>query len=175
MTGWLAVRFWSCWFDFICKASGERWVTAESRRAEEGEMCETGTDERKTGVFWWEVTCVCLGWGLPLWALVLWSECVFGSVSGAGRGRSRSFRNPLLGCCLWPTHSQSLSEPHARTDTRTHTRTHGHAHARTHTRRHTHTHTHTCWFLWFMGTFHRRNGFYTVQAVCAIALHLPYT
>ncbi len=40
---------------------------------------------------------------------------------------------------------------------------------------HTHTHTHTCWFLWFTGTFHRRNGFYTVQAVCAIALHLPYT
>jgi len=50
---------------------------------------------------------------------------------------------------------------------------HTHAHTRTHT--HTHTHTHTCWFLWFMGTFHRRNGFYTVQAVCAIALHLPYT
>ncbi len=43
----------------------------------------------------------------------------------------------------------------------------------THT--HTHTHTHTCWFLWFTGTFHRRNGFYTVQTVCAIALHLPYT
>ncbi len=38
-----------------------------------------------------------------------------------------------------------------------------------------HTHTHTCWFLWFTGTFHRRNGFYTVQAVCAIAQHLPYT
>ncbi len=37
------------------------------------------------------------------------------------------------------------------------------------------THTHTRWFLWFTGTFHRRNGFYTVQAVCAIALHLPYT
>ncbi len=36
----------------------------------------------------------------------------------------------------------------------------------------THTHTHTCWFLWFTGTLHRRNGFYTVQAVCAIALHL---
>ncbi len=35
--------------------------------------------------------------------------------------------------------------------------------------------THTCCFLWFTGTFHRRNGFYTVQAVCAIALHLPYT
>jgi len=39
----------------------------------------------------------------------------------------------------------------------------------------THTHTHTCWFLWFTGTLHRRNGFYTVQTVCAIALHLPYT
>ncbi len=37
------------------------------------------------------------------------------------------------------------------------------------------THTHTCWFLWFTGTLHRRNGFYTVQTVCAIALHLPYT
>ncbi len=37
---------------------------------------------------------------------------------------------------------------------------------------HTHTHTHARWFLWFTGTFHRRNGFYTVQAVCAIALHL---
>ncbi len=35
-----------------------------------------------------------------------------------------------------------------------------------------HTHTHTRWFLWFTGTLHRRNGFYTVQAVCAIALHL---
>ncbi len=44
-----------------------------------------------------------------------------------------------------------------------------------HTHTHTHTHTHKCWFLWFTGTFHRRNGFYTVQAVCAIALHLPYT
>ncbi len=32
-----------------------------------------------------------------------------------------------------------------------------------------------CWFLWFTGTLHSRNGFYTVQAVCAIALHLPYT
>ncbi len=36
----------------------------------------------------------------------------------------------------------------------------------------THTHTHTRWFLWFTGTFHRRNGFNTVQTVCAIALHL---
>ncbi len=48
------------------------------------------------------------------------------------------------------------------------------SHAHTHAT-HTHTHTHSCWFLWFTGTFHRRNGFYTVQAVCAIALHLPYT
>ncbi len=47
-----------------------------------------------------------------------------------------------------------------------------HSHTRTHTLTLTHTHTHTCWFLWFTGTFHRRNGFYTVQAVCAIALHL---
>ncbi len=39
----------------------------------------------------------------------------------------------------------------------------------------THTHTHTCSFLWKVGTSHRRNGFYTVQTVCAIALHLPYT
>ncbi len=34
------------------------------------------------------------------------------------------------------------------------------------------THTHTCWYLWFTGTLHRRNGFYTEQTVCAIALHL---
>ncbi len=33
-------------------------------------------------------------------------------------------------------------------------------------------HTHTCWFLWFTGTLHRRNGFYTVQTVFSIALHL---
>ncbi len=39
---------------------------------------------------------------------------------------------------------------------------------------HTHTHTHTL-FLWFTGTLHRRNGFYTVQTVCAITLHLPST
>ncbi len=45
----------------------------------------------------------------------------------------------------------------------------------TKTRMHTHTHTHTCWFLWFTGTLHRRNGFYTEQSVCAIALHQPYT
>ncbi len=37
---------------------------------------------------------------------------------------------------------------------------------------HTHTHTHTRWFL---GTFHKRNGFYTVQTVYDIALQQPYT
>ncbi len=36
------------------------------------------------------------------------------------------------------------------------------------------TYTHTCWFLWFTGTLHRRNGFYTVETVCAIALHLNF-
>ncbi len=35
----------------------------------------------------------------------------------------------------------------------------------------THTHTHIV-FLWITGTLHRRNGFYTVQTVCATALHL---
>ncbi len=49
------------------------------------------------------------------------------------------------------------------------------SHTHTHTHTHIHTHTHTCWFLWFTGTLHRRNGFYTVQTVCAIALHQPYT
>ncbi len=53
----------------------------------------------------------------------------------------------------------------------THTHTHTHTHTPTHT--HTHTHTHnTCWFLWLRGLSIGRNGFYTVQAVCAIALHL---
>ncbi len=37
-----------------------------------------------------------------------------------------------------------------------------------------HTHTHTPTHLWFTGTLHRRNGFYTVQTLCAIALHQPY-
>ncbi len=36
---------------------------------------------------------------------------------------------------------------------------------------HTHTHTHMLVFMVY-GDFHRRNGFYTVQTVCAIALHL---
>ncbi len=54
--------------------------------------------------------------------------------------------------------------------THTHTLT-SNTHTHTHLK---HTHTHTFVF-WFMGTLHRRNGFYTVQSVCAIALHLPYT
>ncbi len=42
-----------------------------------------------------------------------------------------------------------------------------------HTHTHTHTHTHVG-FPCFMGTFHRRNGFYTVQTVYSIPLHCPY-
>ncbi len=80
---------------------------------------------------------------------------------------------PAVHCC-----STHPAITHSHTRTRAHTRTH-----KTHARAHTHTHTltrartytHTCCFLWFTGTLHRRNGFYTVQAVCAIALHLPYT
>ncbi len=67
------------------------------------------------------------------------------------------------------THTHTLT----RTLTLTLTHTHTHTHSLTHT--HTHTHTHPCSFLWKVGTSHRRNGFYTEQTVCAIALHLPYT
>ncbi len=85
------------------------------------------------------------------------------------------------------THTDTHSLSHSHTHTHSHTDTHSlsHRHTLTLTLTHTHTlshrhtltltHTHACWFLWFTGTFHRRNGFYTVQAVCAIALHLPYT
>ncbi len=128
---WLAGWLWGSGHVDLT-SSVKRLASDESqRRAAEGRerRVRRGLMERKTGV--------CLGWGLPLWALVLWSERVFGSVSGAGRGRSRSFRNPLLCCCGWPTHSQSLSEPHARTHT------HARTHARTHAHTHTHTHTHT--------------------------------
>ncbi len=68
------------------------------------------------------------------------------------------------------THAHRHTRTHTRAQTQTHTRTHTHTQTQTHT--HTRTHTHACWFLWFTGTFHRRNVFYTVQAVCAIALHL---
>ncbi len=37
----------------------------------------------------------------------------------------------------------------------------------------THTHIHTYLHLWFMGTLHRRNSFYTVQTVFSVALHQP--
>ncbi len=47
-----------------------------------------------------------------------------------------------------------------------------HTHTRTHARTHTHAHTQ---FLWFTGTLHRRNGFYTVQTECAIAYTYPTT
>ncbi len=79
-------------------------------------------------------------------------------------------------CACVHTHTPHTHAHTHHTHTHTDTHTHTHTHTRTHTHTHTHTpHTHTCWFLWFTGTFHRRNGFYTVQAVCAIALHLPYT
>ncbi len=45
-------------------------------------------------------------------------------------------------------------------------------HARTHAR------THVCWFLWFMGTLHRRNGFYCTNHIFyrpTTTLHLPLT
>ncbi len=32
--------------------------------------------------------------------------------------------------------------------------------------------THTCWYWWFMGTLCRRNGFYTLQTVFSLILHL---
>ncbi len=48
-------------------------------------------------------------------------------------------------------------------------------HAQAHTHTHTHTHTHMLVFVVYGDSLHRRNGFYTEQTVCAIALHLPYT
>ncbi len=63
----------------------------------------------------------------------------------------------LISCCPLCFYTVTLSLGHTHTHTRTHT--------------HTHTHTHTqCCFLWFKGTLHRRNGFYTLQTVRAIAL-----
>ncbi len=67
------------------------------------------------------------------------------------------------------THARTHTHTHTDTRTRTHTDTHTHTHTHTdtltpHTHRHTHTHTHVG-FPCFMGTFHRRNGLYTVQTV----------
>ncbi len=60
------------------------------------------------------------------------------------------------------THTHTHT-PHTVTHTQ-HTR-HTHTHTRTHAR--THAHTHTCWFLWFTGTLHRRNGFlYCTSCMC---------
>ncbi len=88
---------------------------------------------------------------------------------------TKSFFSSILYLKAWRL---PLALDHTHT---THARTHAaHTHARHHARHSqphthtTHTHTHTTrWFLWFTGTLHRRNGFYTVQAVCAIALHYP--
>ncbi len=89
------------------------------------------------------------------------------------------------------THTHTLSHTHTHRDTHTHTHTHTLTAAAPHTQvthtlslTHTHTlgieraintHTHTVWHMWFTGTLHRRNGFYTVQTVCAITLNQPYT
>ncbi len=78
----------------------------------------------------------------------------------------------------YPCHYTNLCphKPHKHAHTYIHTHKHilslSHKHTHTHTHIHSHLHTHTCWFLWFTGTLHRRNDFYTVQTVCAIALHL---
>ncbi len=69
----------------------------------------------------------------------------------------------------YPCHYTNLCphKPHKPAHTHTHT---PHTHTHTH---HTHTHTHTTQrFPFFVGTLHRRNGFYTVQTVFSIALHL---
>ncbi len=87
-------------------------------------------------------------------------------------------------------HTHTHAHTHARTHTH-HTRTHTHTththqttphtHARTHARtahhtpqhpHHTHTHTHVG-FPCFMGTFHRRNGFYCTNCIF-YPLHCPY-
>ncbi len=71
------------------------------------------------------------------------------------------------------THTRTHTHAHTHnthTHTHTHAQTHTHTHAQ-HTHTHTHAHTHTTHththvgFPCFMGTFHRRNGFYTVQTV----------
>ncbi len=75
--------------------------------------------------------------------------------------------NRACDCCRRPDSSQ-----HTHTHTHARTETHRDAHAQRRTCTETHTHARTHWFLWFTGTLHRHNGFYTVQTVCAIALHL---
>ncbi len=77
--------------------------------------------------------------------------------------------NGILICTSFYLYTHTHTHIYIYTHTYIHTYIHAYMHTYTHT--HTHTHTHTCCFLWFTGTFHRRNGFYTVQAVGAIALH----
>ncbi len=67
-----------------------------------------------------------------------------------------------------PTHTHTT---HTHTHTHAHRQTHTHTHTHTHAHRQTHTHTHICWFLWFTGTLHRRNGFYTIK----LYVLFPYT
>ncbi len=68
------------------------------------------------------------------------------------------------------THTHTHTHKHTHTHTHTQT-THTHTHTHTRTQTDTHTHTHICWFLWFTGTLHRRNGFYTIQT----DVLFPYT
>ncbi len=109
-----------------------------------------------------------------------------GSKGGSGERRfslwSLRWRHPTpLARCL--THSSirlSVSRaPFLSTNTlprltqRTHTHTHTRARTHTHTRARARTHTHTRWFLWFTGTFHRRNGFYTVKLYVLLTYTYP--
>ncbi len=75
---------------------------------------------------------------------------------------------------LKKTHEASLNTVWEEPVVPTVTRVCVHSGQSPHQDRKTHTHTHTFVFV-KVGTSHRRNGFYTVQTVCAIALHLPYT
>ncbi len=85
----------------------------------------------------------------------------------------------LIHILWWKERGRACSSTytaHTNTHTHTHTQTHTHTHTHTntntththntHTHTHSHTHTLTRWFLWFTGTLHRRNGFYTVQGMC---------
>ncbi len=87
---------------------------------------------------------------------------------GFNQHLSSDFKKPLRPWSAKPEHTHSLSLSH------THTHTHTHTLSLTHTHTHTLTHTHKerVWSAILVGTLHRRNGFYTVQTVFSIALHL---
>ncbi len=128
---------------------------------------------------------------LCVWCIVcVWSGVRLDRVRGGRQKYKRRMdaeNSAYLGLTLPPPAKKPCEDTHTHTHTHTHTLSHSHTHTHTHTishththshtltLSHTHTHTHTRLFLWFTGTLHRRNGFYTVQTVCAIALHLPYT